>query len=137
MNTVLHIYQCSFCKTTASRPYHDDLAPLKCGLCLRYMRKLSSSKITTPEQQALADRGTVFNPFVEVGPIKRMCDTCKTICVRDEMIALGVGGRYCSKACADIGTEKHRAAMEAMAPRLEALYQDQPWLRPQPKDGGK
>lgn len=130
--THLHFYQCSWCKTTATSPVYDAAHPPKCGACLRYMARKYAEPIETEAQQALVDRGMVFNPYRVVGPLKRTCDTCKAVYLASDGIDLDHGGRYCSAACADIGTEKHRAALERSQVKLEQLYQEQPWLRPTP-----
>ena len=131
--TDLHTYRCSFCKTVATFPMRASL--LKCVVCLRWLTWLYATPITTDEQRALADRGLVFNPhMVGVVNTKRPCDQCKQWVEKDAMIRLGVGGKYCSQPCADLGTEKHRAAMERMDERLNKLYSDMPWLRPQVKE---
>lgn len=62
----LHFYMCKNDKTLASSPVrHHYVRPLCCNLCHSYMRYVWSEAITTPEMQALADRGPVWNPGVE------------------------------------------------------------------------
>lgn len=131
----LHTYRCSFCKTVATTPVKSSSPrDVKCVTCLRWMGYLFSQTIDTLELQALADRGLVYNPHVSTDVIRKRCDTCKTLVDKAAMVNLGVGGRYCSQPCADIGTEKHRATMEAIDARLEKLYQERPWLRPSAKE---
>lgn len=62
----LHFYQCRNCKTVATSPVvHDFGRPLCCNICRSYMKFMWSELITTPEQEALAARGPVWNPGVE------------------------------------------------------------------------
>lgn len=127
----LHFYKCSWCRSTATSPVYDPGRPPKCAACLRFMARIYSEPIETAEQMALVDRGIVFNPYAQHdGPIKRWCDECKELYIRDQGINLGVGGKYCSAHCADLGTERHRAEMEQVTANVEALYRERPWLRP-------
>jgi hypothetical protein len=67
MARMLHTYQCRNCKTVATSPvFHDYFnRPLCCNLCRSYMKFMWSEPITTKEQEALADRGPVWNPGTE------------------------------------------------------------------------
>ena len=64
---VLHTYRCARCQTVATSTvrytYEDRLV---CNMCHSYMRFLCTDPITTPERRALAERGLVFNPGVDV-----------------------------------------------------------------------
>jgi hypothetical protein len=63
--TLLHTFQCWGCKTVATAPFRGEFGnPLRCILCRSYMKWLYSEPITTPDQQALASRGVVYNPGV-------------------------------------------------------------------------
>jgi hypothetical protein len=135
MTAQFYCYHCPNCGTTyltATAPVGPPLRCLSDGLWLR----LSYTRpIETDADRALAAQCPMWNgrPRTTVNT-KRPCDECKTWVERDGMIQLGAGGRYCSQACADIGTETHRAAMERTAALLETLYQEQPWLRPREKE---
>jgi hypothetical protein len=61
---VLFWYQCHKCKTVATSPIQHDRRdrPLCCIQCHCYMRFLYSVPADTPELQALAQRGPVWNP---------------------------------------------------------------------------
>lgn len=134
---LLHTYQCSLCQTTATSTLRYSLVGglLPCIVCRRYMKHLFATPLTEDEHALHVTYGVVYNNRVtgEVNT-KRPCDECKRWVERDAMIRLGVGGKYCSARCADIGTEKHHEAMRQQRIRLEALYDEMPWLRPQVKE---
>lgn len=66
---LLHTYRCRLCKTLAtSTATYNTGRPLFCVLCACQMYRLASDLITTPEQQALAARGLVWNPGTSPAP---------------------------------------------------------------------
>ena len=62
MRPHLHTYQCPRCKTVATAPIRYPSRDLCCILCRSYMKWLWSDPVVTPAQQALYDRGPVWNP---------------------------------------------------------------------------
>ena len=57
--TLLHWYKCRTCRTLATTPAKGAL---RCNLCPCYLTYLYTVPVTTPEEQALAARGLVYNP---------------------------------------------------------------------------
>lgn len=130
----LHLYQCWVCRTTLTTPIKSagTGAPYRCLNDRTPMTYKFSAPVETDADRALVARGTVYSPHTIGWPkhTARACDTCRDWVEPETLIRLGAGGKYCSAACADIGTEKHRATME----RVEQLYQERPWLRPKVKE---
>lgn len=87
--------------------------------------------VTTDEQRALVGRGLVYTPHL-TGQVntKRPCGICHEWREMDTMIRTDRGGRYCSPACAAVAAEQ----AQRVTARVEALYQQQPWLRPGAKE---
>lgn len=134
---LLHTYQCSLCGTTATSTLRYSLVGglLNCVVCRRFMGYVFSQPISEEEHARHVVHGVMWNQRERSAVnTKRPCDECKRWVEMDTMIRLGVGGKYCSVECADTGTEKHRVAMEAQRIRLEALYDEMPWLRPEIKE---
>ena len=126
---LLHWYQCSFCKVTATTTVRRHETRISCNACFRWMAFLWSLPIVSDEQRALAARGLVYNPYgtdERAAYTKKPCDTCREHVERDTMIVLQGVGKFCSEDCAQVGVLKHQQVME----RVEKLYQDEPGLRP-------
>lgn len=125
---LLHVYRCSFCKAIATSTV-KVASVLRCRACLRLMAYQWSQRVETDADRALAQQGVVFNPWTEerTTPPKRRCThpRCREYRFTTEMVYRGRFG-YCSEACAD------RDAIEEARTRarVEAFYQERPWMRP-------
>lgn len=133
MSERLYVFQCPNCGSVYTSAVKPAGAPYQCLNDRTWLRLLFERAVETEEDRAIAARAPFWNGGVR--PAARIwCDACPNIVAVDEGIDLGAGGKYCSEACANIGTERHRAALEQQAARLEQLYQEMPWLRPQMKE---
>lgn len=127
--THLHLYQCSFCRNTATTAVKRTAdSRLKCSACFRWMAYLWSSPITTDAQRAIAAQGVVYGAYEpERQPYtKRACDVCHVHVERESMVMVPCVGKFCSEDCAQVGVLRHQQVME----RVEKLYQERPELRP-------
>jgi hypothetical protein len=130
----LHVYRCSFCKTTAQSTFfvqQNGAAPLKCTLCFRIMGYLFSSPISEAEWEARNLNPPVFQTPHPVGPApKRECDQCRQKFERHTLINVPSVGKFCSEDCAQVGVLKHQAYMEKC--READNRWKQPYKKPQP-----
>jgi hypothetical protein len=131
----LYRYRCPNCGQTYLTAVPPVGKPVQCQSDRTWLRFLYRHPIETDADRALAKQCPMWNgrPRNE-RYTTRQCDECPAWVEKATMVRLGAGGNYCSAACADIGTEKHRAAVEAVKARVEKLYQEMPWLRPQEKE---
>jgi len=112
----LHVYRCSFCKTTAQATIYvhpAGAAPYKCKACLRIMGYLFASPISEDEWQARNRNPPVFSSPHPVGAApKRECDHCRGKFERHTLINVPSVGKFCSEDCAQAGALKHQQYME-------------------------
>jgi hypothetical protein len=108
---LLHFYRCRRCQTVATAPFKAEFGPpVRCILCRSYMTWLYADQITTPEEDALARRGVVYNPFTAVPD--KTCDNtgCRNFVGPITGIELAGIGSFCSAHCADAAALRHEAA---------------------------
>lgn len=115
----IYTYQCRKCLTVATSGFdHPYTEPLRCNLCFSYMKRLYVQPITSLEQQALVDRGVVYNPGVNTERRKRRepirCENtgCKGYYSELYGYEIEAVGKFCSAKCLDEGVKRHRAALE-------------------------
>ena len=136
--TLFYVYQCANCKSTYTTlvPTTGTGTAYRCLTDRSPMRFLHARSIVTDEDRAVAARCPVWNGGRVTGEVRRAvrCDACPAYVVAEHAIDLGAAGTFCSQACADTGSERHRCQMARMDIKLEELYQQMPWLRPQAKE---